>query len=88
MTDVETDRLFSLIDELKHEIMELRKALAIQWEFNHAEHCGHIGQPYPHDGMCHWEMPEVLTRGTSTEEVWRLLLSPGAESAGHPPLEP
>lgn len=42
------------------ELDALRAALYDQWETNHAEHCGHINQPYPHEGLCHWPLPSLL----------------------------
>ena len=41
---------------------EASEALMDQWLSNHAEHCGVRGPPWPHAGMCHWPMPEILTR--------------------------
>ena len=65
----------------EQEVLELRRELATQWEFNHTEHCGHLGEPYPHRGRCNWPMPEVLTRQASAEEVYQTLLGRGDESA-------
>lgn len=43
-------------------LKEASEALMDQWLSNHAEHCGVRGPPWPHEGMCHWPMPEILTR--------------------------
>jgi hypothetical protein len=42
------------------EIERLREELIDQWLSNHAEHCGARVPPWPHPGICHWPMPEVL----------------------------
>lgn len=44
------------------DITELALELANQWEYNHAEHCGHIWGTYPHAGVCHWPMPAGLAK--------------------------
>jgi hypothetical protein len=45
---------------LEQENAELRKALWEQWRANHIEHCRY---EWPHDGVCHWPVPDVLNRG-------------------------
>jgi hypothetical protein len=47
---------------------EASEALMDQWLSNHAEHCGVRGPPWPHAGMCHWPMPEILTRLRARKE--------------------
>jgi hypothetical protein len=47
---------------------EASEALMDQWLSNHAEHCGKRGPPWPHNGMCHWPMPEILIRLRALKE--------------------
>jgi hypothetical protein len=54
---------------LEEEIKELRAELLRQWEYNHAEHCGHT---FPQD-KCQWPMPKILLFGLKApNEVLRL----------------
>lgn len=42
---------------LEQENEDLRAALIRQWERNHADSCE---RDWPHDGYCHWPVPDVL----------------------------
>ena len=45
--------------ELEQENKDLREALEIQWEFNHAEHCTNM-PTHPIEHICHWPKPVIL----------------------------
>jgi hypothetical protein len=62
-------------------VLELELELAKQWLANHAEHCGVLVPPWPHAGLCHLPMPEVLA-SLSPSEVYLLLLQVSGESFG------
>lgn len=62
-------------------IRELELEVARQWLDNHAEHCGQTVPPLPHDGNCHWPMPEALAR-LAPGEVYLLLLQARGECVG------
>ncbi len=55
----------TLQEKLVKENAELRKELLNQWEYNHAEHCGHLDA---HD-ECHWPMPRILLYKVGGEEI-------------------
>lgn len=57
MTELESNGLDRPTEQLKAENRELRKLLFEQWETNHHEHCGAVGE---HDD-CYWPLPEILT---------------------------
>lgn len=42
---------------LRGRIAELEAALMKEWQVNHSEHCQN---QWPHDGVCHWPMPDCL----------------------------
>lgn len=46
------------IEELLLEAAALRKALEVQWEYNHDEHCGK--QPCDYGRTCAWPLPVEL----------------------------
>ncbi len=51
------------------EILELRREVIRQWFINHAEHCGvPITSPFPHNGDCQWDIPQVL-KSVSPNEI-------------------
>jgi len=62
-------------------IRDLELDLARQWLTNHAEHCGAIVPPWPHQGDCHWLLPAALARLTPSE-VYLLLLQASEVSFG------
>ena len=37
---------------------ELVKELLRQWQINHSDHCT---PEWPHDGLCHWPIPSIVT---------------------------
>jgi hypothetical protein len=49
-------------------LKEASEALMDEWLSNHAEHCGVRGPSWPHDGVCHWPMPEILIRLRALKE--------------------
>jgi hypothetical protein len=49
----EWERAEALVAELE----QLRAELRSQWESNHWEHCR---AEWPHEGVCHWPLPDVL----------------------------
>lgn len=63
--------------EKEEEIKKLRLEVMNQWFTNHAEHCGKL-PAWPHNGRCHWPMPEVLP----PTEVYLLLLEVSGVSYG------
>lgn len=54
MTELDKDR----ISQLEAQVARLRVALHVQWEYNHAEHCGHDHSTEDHE--CYWPLPEML----------------------------
>lgn len=52
-------------------IDELTLELVNQWHENHFEHCGH---QWPHSGLCHWPLPEVLRETPNVEALLAQLL--------------
>ncbi len=64
------------------EILELRREVLRQWSVNHAEHCGvTITPPFPHNGDCQWNIPQLL-KSVSPNEVYLLLLEVSGKSFG------
>ena len=63
------------------EKLELRREVMRQWFTNHAEHCGVVVPPWPHDGDCQWPIPPVIL-ATLPSEVYLLLLEVSGESFG------
>ncbi len=43
--------------DLERQNKELRRLLYEQWETNHHEHCGKVGD----HADCYWPLPQVLT---------------------------
>lgn len=46
----DTEFLIQWVEELVAELWE-------QWRENHSEHCTN---DWPHEGICHWQLPKVL----------------------------
>lgn len=63
----------SPVAHLTDRIRDLELEVARQWLINHAEHCGSDVPPWPHGGICKWQLPEVLT-GLTPSELYLLLL--------------
>jgi hypothetical protein len=63
------------------EVSELRRAVVEQWLANHYEHCGHRLLPWPHEGLCHWPLPDAIAR-LSPKEVCQLVLEASEGSSG------
>jgi hypothetical protein len=60
---------------VQSEMRALKIDLIRQWFSNHAEHCGALIPPWPHNGLCKWPLPPTLMAASTPEIYWLLQLA-------------